>query len=70
MTLTDLLPEIWQLSVLEKIKLIRLLAESLETSQDISPLEPFKTYDIPTPYNNFGAGIVLMEAMKQSGLNH
>ena len=68
MTLTDLLPEIWQLSVLEKIKLIRLLAESLETSQDISPLEPFKTYDIPTPYNNFGAGIVLMEAMKQSGL--
>ncbi|MCP2730201.1 hypothetical protein [Limnofasciculus baicalensis] len=70
MTLTDLLPEIWQLSVLEKIKLIRLLAESLETSQDISPLEPFKTYDIQTPYNNFGAGIVLMEAMKQSGLNH
>lgn len=70
MTLTDLLPEIWQLSVLEKIKLIRLLAESLETSQDISPLEPFKTYDIPTPYNNFGAGIVLMEAMKQSDLNH
>lgn len=70
MKLTDLLPEIWQLSVLEKIKLIRLLAESLETSQDISPLEPLKTYDIQTPYNNFGAGIVLMEAMKQSDLNH
>jgi hypothetical protein len=39
-------------------------------AEDISPLEPFKTYDFPTPYNSFGAGAILMEALKQSKLNH
>jgi hypothetical protein len=31
-----------------------------------SPLEPFKTYHLPTPYDSFGSGAVLMEALKQS----
>lgn len=35
-------------------------------TEDISPLEPFKTYDLPTPYDCFGAGAVLMEAFNQS----
>ena len=64
MTLSDVLPSIRQLSVVEKLKLIRILAEDLETAEDISPLEPFKTYDLPTPYNNFGAGAVLMQALE------
>ena len=38
-------------------------------AEDISPLEPLKTYDLPTPYNSFGAGAVLMEALEQSKLN-
>jgi hypothetical protein len=29
-------------------------------------LEPFKTYDLPTPYDSFGAGAVLMAALNQS----
>ncbi|KGF71443.1 hypothetical protein DO97_19535 [Neosynechococcus sphagnicola sy1] len=64
MTLSDVLPSVRQLSVVEKLKLIRILAEDLETAEDISPLEPFKTYDLPTPYNSFGAGAVLMQALE------
>jgi hypothetical protein len=64
MTLSDVLPSVRQLSFVEKLKLIRILAEDLETAEDISPLEPFKTYDLPTPYNNFGAGAVLMQALE------
>jgi hypothetical protein len=63
MTLTELLPTLQELSVFEKIKLIRLLAEDLELQKDIAPLEPFKTYNLLTPYNTFGAGALLMQAM-------
>ncbi len=66
MTLAELFPAVKQLSILEKLKLIRLLAEDLESQEDIAPLESFKTYDLPTPYNNFGAGAVLMEAMESA----
>lgn len=64
MTLTELLPAVKQLSIPEKIELIRLLAEDLELQEDIAPLEPSKTYNLPTPYNTFGAGAVLMQAME------
>ncbi|MBV9387591.1 MAG: hypothetical protein JOZ78_14320 [Chroococcidiopsidaceae cyanobacterium CP_BM_ER_R8_30] len=64
MTLIELLPAIRQLSTPDKLKLIRILATELDTDTDISPLEPLKTYDLPTPYNSFGAGETLMQAMK------
>lgn len=67
MTLAELLPAVRQLSATEKLKLIRILAEDLDVVDDISPLEPFKTYDLPTPYDSFGAGAILMEALKQTG---
>ncbi len=66
MTLSELLPAVRQLSAPEKLKLIRLLAEELDTAEEISPLEPFKTYNLPTPYNSFGAGAILMETLKQT----
>ncbi|NEQ96568.1 MAG: hypothetical protein F6K30_07570 [Cyanothece sp. SIO2G6] len=31
----------------------------MEAAKDIAPLEPLKTYDLPTPYNNFGVGALL-----------
>ncbi|MGP1384505.1 MAG: hypothetical protein ACTS2F_13150 [Thainema sp.] len=65
MTLAEVLPAARQLSAIEKLKLIRILAEDLDMAQDIAPLEPFKTYDLPTPYDCFGAGAALMEALKQ-----
>jgi hypothetical protein len=43
MTLSEVLPSVRQLSVIEKLKLIRILAEDLEAAEDISPLKPFKT---------------------------
>jgi hypothetical protein len=70
MTLAEILPAARQLSAVEKLKLIRILAEDLEMCEDISPLEPFKTYDLPTPYDSFGAGAILMEAFNRSGVNH
>lgn len=70
MTLADVLPAVRRLSATEKLKLIRILAEDLDVAEDISPLEPFKTYDLPTPYDSFGAGAVLMEALKRSGTDH
>jgi hypothetical protein len=66
MTFAEVLPAVRRLSASEKLKLIRILAEDLDTAEDIAPLEPFKTYDLPTPYDCFGAGAVLMEALKQS----
>jgi hypothetical protein len=70
MTLAEVLPAARRLSSIEKLKLIRILAEDLEMAEDISPLEPFKAYDLPTPYNSFGAGAILMEALKQSDAEH
>jgi hypothetical protein len=69
MTLSEVLPAIRQLSAIEKLKLIRILAEDLDAVEDISPLEPFKTYDLPTPYDSFGAGAVLMETLKKSDVS-
>jgi hypothetical protein len=69
MTLAEVLPSARRLSAAEKLKLIRILAEDLDIAEDISPLEPFKTYDLPTPYDSFGAGAVLMEALQQSKLS-
>lgn len=70
MTLAEVLPAARRLSTKEKLKLIRILAEDLDMTEDISPLEPFKTYDLPTPYDSFGAGAILMETLRQSTPNH
>ncbi|MGI0481924.1 hypothetical protein ACN4EE_14205 [Geminocystis sp. CENA526] len=69
MTLADVLPNARKLSVSEKLKLIRILAEDLDTVENIAPLEPFKTYELPTPYDSFGAGKILMETLKQDKEN-
>jgi hypothetical protein len=46
MTFLEPFPGVKQLSILEKLKLSRLLAEDLESQEGIIvPLESFKTYD-------------------------
>ncbi|MEH2007979.1 hypothetical protein [Nostoc sp.] len=70
MTLAEVITIVRKLSPSEKLKLIRILVEDLDTVEDISPLEPFKTYDLPTPYNSFGAGAVMMEALKSEDSSH
>ncbi|MGK7945901.1 MAG: hypothetical protein AB4058_15670 [Microcystaceae cyanobacterium] len=69
MTLADVLPNARKLSASEKLKLIRILAEDLETAENITPLEPFKTYELPTPYDSFGAGEILMKTLKKDKEN-
>ncbi|MDV3352753.1 hypothetical protein D0962_19730 [Leptolyngbyaceae cyanobacterium CCMR0082] len=63
MTLADILPTLRQLPESEKLELVRLLADDLCSGMKISPFEPFKTYFLPTPYNAFGAGAILMQTM-------
>lgn len=65
-TLTEVLPAVRQLPTLDKIRLIRILAEELDTEEDIFPFEPYKIYYLPTPYNTFGAGKALMDAMRMT----
>ncbi len=66
MTLAEVLPAIRQFSAIEKLKLIQILAEYLEVAETTAPLESFKTYDLPTTYDNFGAGAILMATLNQS----
>ncbi len=66
MTLAELLPAIQQLPAADKLKLIRVLAEELDGPEDISPLVPHHLYYLPTPYDAFGAGQALLDAMEQA----
>jgi len=66
MTLTEILPAVRQLPAVDKIRLIRILAEDLDLEEDIFPFEPYKVYYLPTPYDMFGAGRALMDAMTKT----
>jgi hypothetical protein len=58
-------------SVLETITNLRSQQPSFKTPQEIDAeiieeKEAFKTYNLPTPYDSFGAGAILMKSFKQS----
>lgn len=61
MTLAEILPSIRELTDQEKLRLIRILAEELETGEGATLLEHGRVYDIPTPYDSFGAAQVLLD---------
>ena len=65
MSLTELLPSVRRLPASDKLRLIRILAEELEPDEDIYPLQPNKIYYLPTPYNSFGVGRLLMAALAE-----
>jgi len=62
-TLTEIVPAVRMLPALDKLRLIRILAEELEDAKEIFPFESGKTYYLPTPYDSFGAAAILAEAM-------
>ncbi|RLC03304.1 MAG: hypothetical protein DRI57_29260 [Deltaproteobacteria bacterium] len=66
MTLTGILPAVRQLQPSDKLRLIRILAEELESSKHIFPFEQDRTYCLPTPYSTFGVGEILMKTLKTS----
>ncbi len=68
-TLAEILPAVRQLPSSDKLRLIRILAEELENNKHIFPFEPDKTYCLPTPYNTFGAGEILMKTLKTSDMD-
>ena len=66
MTLAEVLPTVRQLTAPEKLKLIRILAEELDSNETISSFERHKVNDLPTPYDSFGAAQVLANALAVS----
>lgn len=66
MTLAEILPTVRQLTVPEKLRLIRVLAEELDRDEDIAPFQHYKVYYLPTPYNSFGAAQILATALAAS----
>lgn len=65
MTLTELLPAIQKLSVQEKIRIMRILAEEIDREAEINfPFDAGKVYQIATPYETVGAGKALMDALQ------
>jgi hypothetical protein len=65
MTLAELLPAVEQLPAADKLKLIRILAETLDDANDIAPLVPHKVYELPTPYGMHGAARLLVETLEK-----
>jgi len=64
MTLTDILPFVRQLRTLDKLRLIRIISEQLDTDENIFPLESGKIYDMPTPYNTYGMAEILINKLE------
>jgi hypothetical protein len=62
-TLNEIVPMVRTLPALDKLRLIRILAQELEAAKEIFPSEPGKTYYLATPYNTYGAAEALAQAM-------
>ena len=65
--LSQILPEVFQLTFSEKLQLIRIITEDIErplTTEKIV-FEPNKVYYLHTPYNTFGAAEQLMKALQE-----
>lgn len=67
MTLNEVLPVVRELTVIEKLRLIRILAEELDAELAF-PLVPDRPYELHTPYESYGAGKVLMDALSEDEL--
>jgi len=67
LTLTSIMPTVRMLPSLDKLKLIQILAEDIGQDKDFFPFESGKTYQLPTPYNSYGAATMLAEAMASYG---
>ncbi len=63
-TLKEILPSVRKLPATDKLRLIRILGEELDTGESVWPIEPNKIYHLPTPYNIFGVAETLMNALE------
>lgn len=64
MSFLELLPEVQALSRLDKLRLIRLLAEDLAQSEEAMPLKPGQEYPLWSPDRAFDAAAVLLRELE------
>ncbi len=64
MSLVDVLPEVRSLSRIDKIRLIQVLAQDLERSDD-DAIEPGLSYPISSPDTAFAAAAALLQALEE-----
>ena len=63
MSLNDVLPDVQMLSRLDKIRLIRVLAQELEVDED-RLIEPGRSYPVWSPDRAFTAAAALLQALE------
>jgi hypothetical protein len=66
MSLAEILPGVRSLSVAEKLALIRVLAEQVDSEMEIRPLEQGRTYVVSTPIFEAGAAEILLRELKEA----
>lgn len=64
-TLEELLPLVEHLHTSDKLRLLRILSEQLDSNETIALLEPNTTYSLPTPYDSFGAADILLQLLQE-----
>ena len=66
MSLSEVLPNVRSLSAVDKLRLIRILAEEVDAEPDIAPLEHGHTYAVATPVFESGAAEVLLRELQNA----
>ena len=64
MSLAEILPSVRSLSAADKLRLIRLLAEQVDLTTEVAPLEHGRTYVVSTPVFEPGAAEILLRELK------
>lgn len=63
MTLAEMIPAIRELPALDKLHLIRILAEELDAASENLFFAPGATYPIYSPFDSYDAAATLMNAL-------
>jgi hypothetical protein len=64
MTLSEIIPDVRNLSAADKLRLIRILADEVDPETDIAPLQHGHTYTLATPTFEPGAAQALMRELQ------
>ncbi len=66
LSLAEIVPMARQLTSVDKLRLIRILAEEIEASENIAPFVVGATYHISTAYDAMGAARTLADALSSA----
>lgn len=68
MTLTEVLPNIRQLSRTEKLRIVHILIDEI-AAEETSLLESGRTYEVWSPYDSFDAADKLLKMLEEEKSN-